>query len=204
MDPRVLEVRDIRSVIDDKDTGRNALQTEALDSMSKRAVSMPSDSRSIAGGDSGGDEFLKQRARANETPEVKEAYKQLLEATKGMDPKIVEDTLNLATALAESGIKLPAMTAAAAEQARATEQGKPEDQSKADKAKVAADGEEEPGLVDTRISGIYQTLLHKFTNPLVIKDLINVGKDLAQIAMSPQGRALISDMKDLVKHFKEA
>lgn len=194
MDPRVLEVRDIRSVIDDKDTGRNALATEALDSMSRR--NFASNDNRTAGGDSSGDDILQQRARANETPEVKEAYRQLLEATKGMDPKVVEETLNLASSLAESGIKMPALTAAAAEQAK--------EQNKAKGDKSQGSSEEEPGLVDPRISGIYQTLLRKFTNPLVIKDVITVGKDLAQIAMSPQGRALISDMKDLIKHFKEA
>lgn len=194
MDPRVLEVRDIRSVIDDKDTGRNALATEAFDSISRR--NFASNDNRTAGGDSSGDDILQQRARANETPEVKEAYRQLLEATKGMDPKVVEETLNLASSLAESGIKMPALTASAAEQAK--------EQNKAKDDKSQGSSEEEPGLVDPRISGIYQTLLRKFTNPLVIKDVITVGKDLAQIAMSPQGRALISDMKDLIKHFKEA
>lgn len=195
MDPRTLEVRDIRSVIDENDKSRNALTTEALDSMSRRNFAS-SDSRT-ASSDNSGDDLLQQRARANETPEVKEAYRQLLEATKGMDPKVVEETLNLASSLAESGIKMPALTAAAAEQAKGQDQTKPA-------AEKTQGGDEEPGLVDPRISGIYQTLLRKFTNPLVIKDVITVGKDLAQIAMSPQGRALISDMKDLIKHFKEA
>ncbi len=195
MDPRTLEVRDIRSVIDEKDNSRNALTTEALDSMSRRNFAS-SDSRT-ASSDNSGDDLLQQRARANETPEVKEAYRQLLEATKGMDPKVVEETLNLASSLAESGIKMPALTAAASEQAKGQDQSKPA-------AEKAQSADEEAGLVDPRISGIYQTLLRKFTNPLVIKDVITVGKDLAQIAMSPQGRALISDMKDLIKHFKEA
>lgn len=193
MDPRVLEVKDITTVIEDKDSGsaRNAFQDEAFDCMKKCATSA-NEKQGITGGDNG--DFLNERAKRNaENPEVQEAYKQMLEATKDLDPKLVEESLQLASDLAESGLagKLPGLAKAAGEM-------KPEAE-----AKAAAEGSED-GLVDPRISGAWQTILRKFTNPLVIKDVVNIGKDLAQIAMSPQGRALIADIRSLVKHFKEA
>ena len=189
MDPRVLEVKDITTVIEDKDSSsaRNAFQDEAFDCMKKGATS--SDKQGITGGDNDGD-FLNERAKRNaENPEVQDAYKQMLEATKGLDPKLVEDSLNLAADLAESGLanKLPGIAKAAEEMRK--------------EQNTAA---EEGGLVDPRISSAWQTILRKFTNPLVIKDVVNIGKDLAQIAMSPQGRALIADIRSLVQHFKEA
>ncbi len=182
MDPRVLEVSDISTVTEGKgESQNNALQDEARELFMRPNTTK--DTQSITSGDSN-EGFLEQRARANsENPEVKEAYRQFLEATKGMDPKLVEDSLNLATDLAEKGLsKIPGLGGG-------------------DAAK-APEGEE--GLVDPRVSGVLQTIMRKFTNPLVVRDIIMVGKDLVQIAMSPQGRQLITDLKSLVKNLKDA
>lgn len=133
----------------------------------------------------GGSDFLSERAKKNaENPEVQQAYKEFLQQTKGLDPKVVEDCLKLAGDLGETGIKFPALGA--------TSEAKQEAQ------------EGEQGLVDPRVSGVFQTILRKFTNPLVIKDVINIGRDLAKIAMTPEGQQLISDIRSLVKHLKEA
>lgn len=181
MDPRVLEVRDFAPANENKG-GEDAF-SEVRNLMSSRPDAAKDDTQNNAVTD--GDGLLKERAaRASEDPMVKEAYKQLLEKTKGIDPKIVEDSLNLASDLAATGLKFPGMGAAG--------EIKP------------STGEQQEAFLDPRVSGAMGRIVQKFLNPLVIKDIINIGGDLAQIAMSPQGQQLIADIKSLVIHLKQA
>lgn len=186
------EINDFSPVVNEGNNSKNDLLDEAR-SLSFAPIAEKSERKSTsndnqsAAGDQSIAQAIESRARRNaDNPDVQKAYKEFQSATKDLDPKMVEDCLNLASDLAESGIKLPGMLKA---------EGNPEQ-----KPEQSIDG----AANEIALSGMWQTLMRKFTNPLVIKDVINIGKDLAQIAMSPQGRQLIADFRSLVVHLKEA
>lgn len=186
------EINDFSPVVNEGNNSKNDLLDEAR-SLTFAPIAEKSERKSTsndnqsAAGDQSIAQAIESRARRNaDNPDVQKAYKEFQSATKDLDPKMVEDCLNLASDLAESGIKLPGMLKA---------EGNPEQ-----KPEQSIDG----AANEIALSGMWQTLMRKFTNPLVIKDVINIGKDLAQIAMSPQGRQLIADFRSLVVHLKEA
>lgn len=190
---RATEINDFSPVVNEGNRSKNDLLDEArsltfapITEKSERKSS--ADDNQSAAGDQSIAQAIESRARRNaDNPDVQKAYKEFQSATKDLDPKTVEDCLNLASDLAESGIKLPGMLKA---------EGSPEQKSE----QSITDGTAN----EIALSGMWQTLMRKFTNPLVIKDVINIGKDLAQIAMSPQGRQLIADFRSLIVHLKEA
>ena len=188
---RATEVNDFSPVTNDGNSSRNDLLDEARVLTFAPVESKNGDTRSggdrnqSAGAEQENAEQIALRVRNHgDNPEVQRAYKEFQKATKDLDPKMVEDCLNLASDLAESGIKLPGML-------------------KADQSTDQLQRDEDTAN-EIAMSSVFQTLLRKFSNPLVIKDVINIGKDLANIAMSPQGRSLIANFRSLVVHLKEA
>lgn len=178
MDPRVLEVIDVKSPVEEKDN------KDAFGDLRNLMSSRPETNKETQN-EAVGDFSLDARARkVADDPQVKEAYKQMLEKTKGLDPKLVEDSLNLASDLAATGFKFPGMGVAG--------DIKP------------GSAEQQEAFLDPRVSGAFGRIVQKFMNPLVIKDVINIAGDLAKIAMSPEGQQLITDIKSLIKHLREA
>lgn len=198
---RAAEVNDFSPVVNEGSNSKNNLFDEArsltftpIEARNESQKSATDTKQGIVGDQSAVSEEIAARVKRNgDNPDVQKAYKEFQQSTKDLDPNVVEDCLNLASDLAESGIRIPGMLKA--------EQGADQNSEKKTDQSLGENGQE---LFEPRISGALQTLLRKFSNPLVIKDVINVGKDLANIAMSPQGQQLIRDIRSLVVHLKEA
>jgi hypothetical protein len=192
------EINDFSVILNDRNNKNDLLAearslTFAPTENKKEAQKSAADSTQAAAGEQSAIEELATRVRRNaDNPEIQNAIKEFQKSTKGMDPKVVEDCLNLASDLAESGLKIPGML-------KAEQNGEQNGEQKTDQPLLDENGQEIAAL-----SGVWQTLLRKFSNPLVIKDVINIGKDLANIAMSPQGQSLIRNFRSLVVHLKEA
>lgn len=129
-------------------------------------------------------QFKPEVQPTKETPEIKAAYAQLLERTKGLDPKAVADGIAFSGDLAASGLKLPGLTPS-------------------DNSKLEPNTKLDPNdIAHPAVSDAYHTLLQRGFNPVLIVDALTVAGDVAQIAMSPQGRKLVEDIKTLISHVR--
>jgi hypothetical protein len=119
-----------------------------------------------------------------ETPDVKAAYKAMLEKTRGVDSATVADSLNLFGDLASTGTNASRLA---------------NSQRKDNNTETKIGGSE---VLEPRVAQAYTSLLQRGLNPVVIVDVLNIAGDVAAIATSPQGRKLFEDMKTLVNHLK--
>ncbi len=192
MDPRVFDAKDSAVVTEDKGAS-SAFHEEARAWMSQRPE--PAAARQATNcGDKCNDKVA-AKFEGPETPEVKEAYKNLLDKTKGVDPATVADSINLFADLAATG-----GSGSVSNMAQAFEKEKGAD-------KLSANAQFSPETVNSNavepaIAGSYMQLLQRGFNPTLITDVLNVAGDVAAIAMSPQGRKLFEDVKSLISHIR--
>ena len=184
MDPRVLEAKDSAVLTDDKGT-QNVWHEEARDWMSKRpeAKNTGSDKTKDTGS---------TKVEDVETPEVKAAYKNLLEKTKGLDPLSVADSLDLFGDLAASGANVSKVAQSLKDNSSDT---KPD-------ARAGSKDVVSPETAEPAVAGAYTRLLARGFKPVLIIDVLKIGGDVAAIASSPEGHRLFEDLKTLVGHLK--
>jgi hypothetical protein len=182
MDPRVLDARDSVALTDDKGAA-NAWHDEARAWMSQRPDSTAAATKSS----DTVTERVAPKAEKVETPEVKEAYKSMLEKTRGVDPATVADSMNLFADLAATGANVSKFADSIKDNAAAPNT-------------VKADVALNPEAVQPEVAQAYTRLLQRGFNPVLITDVLNVAGDVAAIALSPAGHKLFEDIKSLIGH----
>jgi hypothetical protein len=181
----LVDTKDSISRAEDSDT-TGAWHEEARAWMSRRPEESAANSTKC--GDYR-EEMVKTKVENPETPEVKAAYKALLEKTRGADPVVVSDCLNLFGDLAVSGSDVSRFK-------NNSQANRPSN------ARTEQDNTFNPLTVEPGVSNAYARLLQKGLKPVVIVDVLNVAGDLGAIATSPEGRKLFQDVKALVSHLK--
>lgn len=175
--------------VDEKNTANN-WQDEARDWMSKRP-----EKTATVGGDCCSEKAVAEVKETAETPEIKAAYKKMLESTKDADPATVADSIKLFGDLA---VAMGAVPKSLDGKANADTKAGADAKTDSDKAAEAASEE----LVKPAVSDAYRGLLQRGLNPVLIVDVLNIAGDLASIAASPQGQKLFADIKTFIGHLR--